>query len=71
MPEALSALTPAEWKVASALYKGESLQRIAAVRNVSVNTLRVQLSSIYGKTGTHRQLELVAAIRLALHAQEA
>ena len=63
------ALTPAEWRVASALYKGESLQGLAALHKMSVNTLRVQLASVYAKTGTHRQTELVAAIRSAIDAQ--
>lgn len=57
------ALTRAEWRVASSLYKGDSLQGIAAVQGLSINTVRVQLASIYAKTGTHRQVELVAAIR--------
>jgi DNA-binding CsgD family transcriptional regulator len=62
-------LTSAEWRVALALYKGESLQGISATHNIRVNTLRVQLASVYAKTRTHRQIELVAAIRNALDAQ--
>jgi DNA-binding CsgD family transcriptional regulator len=67
--KALFALTSAEWRVALALYKGESLQGISATHNISVNTLRVQLASVYTKTRTHRQIELVAAFRNALDAQ--
>jgi DNA-binding CsgD family transcriptional regulator len=63
----LLSLTSAEWRVARAMYEGESLQGIAAVHKVSINTLRVQLSSIYAKTNTHRQTELVAAIRKAVN----
>ena len=63
---ALFALTAAEWRVAYALYCGESLQGMAATSKLSINTLRVQLGSVYSKTRTHKQIELVAAIRSAL-----
>ena len=62
------ALTPAEWRVASGLYAGESLQGLAAVHKISVHTLRVQLASVFEKTRTHRQAELVAVIRSAIDA---
>ncbi len=60
------ALTPAEWRVAAALYQGQSPQGLAAMLGLSVNTVRVQMSRVFAKTGVHRQTELVAAIRGAL-----
>ena len=59
-------LTPAEWRVAAALYQGQSPQGLAAMLGLSVNTVRVQMSRVFAKTGVHRQTELVAAIRGAL-----
>lgn len=56
-------LTPAEIRLWEALSEGRSLAGIAARNGVSVNTLRVQLASIYRKTGAHRQADLV---RMAL-----
>ena len=66
----LFALTPAEWRIVSALYEGESLQGLAAVHKLSINTLRVQLASVFAKTRTHRQTELVSVIRSAIDAEE-
>ena len=56
-------LTPAESRVAAALAMGKTMEAIAADHGVTEATLRSQLKSIFGKTGTSRQLELV---RLAL-----
>ena len=59
-------LTPAEARLAQALFEGASLQEAATRFAVSPNTLRAQLSSIFGKTQTNRQSELVALLaRLA------
>jgi DNA-binding CsgD family transcriptional regulator len=61
-------LTMAECRVAVSLYQGDSLQGVAAKNGKSWNTLRVQLTKIFEKTGTHRQAELIAVIRRAIDA---
>ena len=48
-------LTPAEVRLANALMKGEGMARIAAVRRVSITTVRAQLKAIFAKTNTHRR----------------
>jgi DNA-binding CsgD family transcriptional regulator len=55
-------LSPAEAEIGVALATGAELSDIAAGRNVTVNTLRSQIASIMGKTGTRRQAELVALV---------
>ena len=55
-------LTPAEAKVAVSLVEGQDLQKIATDRHVSPETIRSQLKSIFAKTGTHRQSDLVALL---------
>lgn len=57
-------LTPAECRVASLLADGKSLEEIAVMLDKKLDTIRKQLQSIYQKTSTHRQPEL---IRLLLH----
>lgn len=52
-------LSAAEARLLQGLTEGESLAAIAERRQVSVNTLRVQLRQLFQKTGTHRQAELV------------
>jgi DNA-binding CsgD family transcriptional regulator len=53
-------LTPAEARLASWVANGNaSLQRIAAQEGVSINTLKTQLQTLFQKTGTHRQADLV------------
>jgi DNA-binding CsgD family transcriptional regulator len=60
--------TRAEIRIAQGLAKGYDLQSIAARHKVSVGTLRVQLKSMFAKTNTKRQAELVMLFaRLALH----
>ncbi len=58
----LFALTPTEARVANELAKGESVREIARRHSVTPNTIRMQLKSIYGKTGTRRQTELVSVL---------
>ena len=53
------ALTAAESRVALALFEGRSSQEIAAQFGVSINTVRVQIRSIFTKTGARRQSDLV------------
>jgi DNA-binding CsgD family transcriptional regulator len=56
-------LTPAEGRIAAMLAMGESVEQIARAKGVSDATLRTQLRSIFAKTGTRRQADIV---RLAL-----
>jgi DNA-binding CsgD family transcriptional regulator/PAS domain-containing protein len=58
-------LTPTEHSVASALINGAEPKRIAQDRDRSIDTVRCQLKSIFSKTGTSSQLEL---LRLAVRA---
>jgi DNA-binding CsgD family transcriptional regulator len=57
--EALFAFTPAEMRLAVALARGLDLQSIAQTHNVTIGTLRVHLKSIFEKTNTSRQAELI------------
>lgn len=57
-------LTPAECRIATLLAEGLSLKQIADVQGTQHDTVRKQLRSIYQKTSTNRQPEL---IRLLLH----
>jgi DNA-binding CsgD family transcriptional regulator len=55
-------LTPAEVRLAERLMKGDDMTCIAAAHRVSLATLRTQLRSVFSKTDTHRQAELVALL---------
>lgn len=55
-------LSPAETELAAQLCTGASLSDVAESRGVSSNTIKTQLKSLFGKTGTNRQAELVAAL---------
>lgn len=57
-------LTPAEADIAIRLAAGQSRRDIAAARGVSVETLKVQLRSIYEKTGCGRESQLVRMVGL-------
>lgn len=52
-------LTTAEAELTIALTGGASLSMAAQLRGVSINTVRSQLTSIFDKTGCHRQQDLV------------
>ncbi|GAA5786232.1 helix-turn-helix transcriptional regulator [Chitiniphilus shinanonensis] len=58
----LFGLSEAEAALTVGLCKGESLETLAETRNVTLNTLRTQLKSVFNKTGTRRQAELVARV---------
>lgn len=60
--EKIFGLTTAEGRLAAQLSNGISLASIARERKVSITTLRTQLASIFAKTGTSRQPELVALL---------
>lgn len=55
----LFGLTAAESKLAAALVNGMSIENYAKTTNVSYNTARSHLKSIFVKTRTHRQVDLV------------
>jgi DNA-binding CsgD family transcriptional regulator/PAS domain-containing protein len=61
---AVFGLTPAESRIATMLAEGMSLKEIAVAQGTQHDTVRKQLRSIYQKTATNRQPELV---RLLLH----
>jgi len=56
---ALFGLTPAEARVATAIFDGMSMREAAETLQVAHNTVRVQLARVYEKTGVTRQAELV------------
>lgn len=60
-------LTEAEIRVVQALFAGASLQEIAARFGVSHNTVRVQLASVFDKTHTNRQADLIAMLSRLSH----
>lgn len=53
-------LTPTEARIASLLVKGHSVRSIAHMQGVETNTIRMQLKSVFNKTGIHRQAQLVS-----------
>jgi len=55
-------LTPAEASLAAEIAKGDGRKAAAQRRGVALSTARAQLSSIFDKTGTRRQAELVRLI---------
>lgn len=60
-------LTPAEERLARLLVLGNNLDRAADALEIRRSTAATQLRSIFAKTGTHRQAELVLlALELAL-----
>ncbi len=56
---ALYGLTRAEVDIANGLITGNSVTEISRERSVSIGTLRIQIKSIFRKTRTQRQSELV------------
>ena len=52
-------LTPAECRVVFLLTDGNSIREIGEMIGVKNSTLKSQLKSIYGKTNTSRQSELI------------
>lgn len=55
-------LTRSEAEVAISLAAGHDMHQIAKMRQVSIGTLRAQLRTIFLKTNTRRQSELVIII---------
>lgn len=60
--QCLYGLTPAESRLARMLSSGNSLSDISRELGVGLGTLRIQLKSIFGKTATSRQGELIALL---------
>jgi DNA-binding CsgD family transcriptional regulator len=63
---ALHRLTPAELRVLQGLLHDRAPKQIAGEQNVSIKTVRTQLSSLYTKTGTRNQRELVRAAMVSV-----
>lgn len=55
-------LTQSEAEVAAYLAQGASPDEIAEKKGTSINTVRTQIKSIFSKTGTRRQGELVSLV---------
>lgn len=60
--QSLFDLTPAEARVARHLAAGETVEKIASVGSISLNTVRTQVRGVLEKTGCHRQAEVVALL---------
>jgi DNA-binding CsgD family transcriptional regulator len=52
-------LTPAQTRLASALFKGQSVEAYAREAAISIGTARWHVNQIYAKTGVKRQSELI------------
>lgn len=55
-------LTPAEARLAAALVAGKTIKQFAEEVEVTLNTARTQLKSVFSKTGVSRQADLVRLI---------
>lgn len=64
--EAAYALTPAQSRVALAIYRGSTMKEAAGQLQIAESTVRTHLNEVYAKTGTTRQAQLVLALS-ALH----
>ena len=60
---ALFDLSPAEARLSAALATGQSLKRTAETMGITFKTARSYLEDVFGKTGTHRQSQLVALLK--------
>jgi DNA-binding CsgD family transcriptional regulator len=60
-------LTPAEARLVAHLMTGESLRSCEKVLGIKYGTLRGQLKSVFQKTKTHRQAELVTVVIRAMN----
>ncbi len=56
-------LTPAEAKIARALGSGMTIGQIATTTGASAATVRNQVQAVFGKTGMHRQADLVGLLQ--------
>lgn len=60
--EAAYALTPAQSRVALAVYRGSTMKEAAGQLQIAESTVRTHLNEVYAKTGTTRQAQLVLAL---------
>lgn len=60
--QSLFDLTPAEARVARGIAEGRTVETIAADAGVRVGTVRIQLKSVFAKTGCNRQAQLTALL---------
>ena len=60
--EKLRAFTDGEIRVLGALVSGGALTAVARQLRIGHETVRSHLKSIFAKTGTHRQGELIALV---------
>jgi DNA-binding CsgD family transcriptional regulator/PAS domain-containing protein len=67
---ALYGLTEAEARLTSGLLHGERLEDYAARAGISVNTARTHLKSVFAKTDTDRQAELMRLLSRTLTASD-
>jgi DNA-binding CsgD family transcriptional regulator len=59
-------LSPAEARLAALLFAGASLRSCAQALSIKYETARSYLKSVFQKTGTHRQAELVLTVFQAM-----
>jgi DNA-binding CsgD family transcriptional regulator len=64
------ALTPAEARLARCLLKGDTLKEAATVLKIKPLTAQNQLSSLFRKTDTRRQVQLVALLVRVVHLED-
>jgi DNA-binding CsgD family transcriptional regulator len=55
-------LSAAEARLARRIGRGETVNDIAHAEGMSIGTMRQRLKSVFGKTGTHRQVELALLV---------
>jgi|SRR5262245_14327145 len=60
-------LSPAEARLAVLLFGGASLRSCAMALGIQYETARSYLKSVFQKTGTHRQAELVLTVFEAMN----
>jgi DNA-binding CsgD family transcriptional regulator len=60
-------LTPAEARLVLRLVEGDSLKSSAQALGIGYETARTTLKSVFHKTGTRRQAELVIAVIHAMN----
>ena len=60
--QALFDLTPSEARVAEGIAEGVSLNQLAALHSVTIDTVRAQAKAVFAKTGTHRQAQVAALL---------
>jgi len=59
-------LTPAEVRIALGIARGDTLASVADAHGIAMTTAKTQLQSVFIKTKTHRQAELVALLARTL-----